>query len=275
MVNNVDFSELSQDELSQEVTRLLKMEAIRNLRDVGGYKTADSRFVAWGKIYRSASLFNATENDIAHLLQAVGIRHVIDFRNHSETVIEPSPQQLLDNIQYHWLPIAVEGTARDDIVRHLQQEHSGDEDFSSLLVEVNRRLVSDHQPDFAAWFRILVEHEPPFLFHCTEGKDRTGFAAALLLSVLGVSREEIFNDYLLTNIVNAESIEERIEKSRLLSSFQINTAQLKRLLMAHTDYLQAAFSVIEQEYGSIDHYLAEAMGLTEQDKKTLREKFLR
>ncbi len=270
MVNSVDVLELS-----RAASRLLKMEAIRNLRDVGGYKTADARTVAMGKIYRSASLFNATENDIVHLLDTVGIKHVIDFRNHSETLIEPEPQQLLERSQYHWLPIAVEGTTRDDIVRHLQQEHSGEEDFSSLLVEVNQRLALEHQADFSAWFKILIHHEPPFLFHCTEGKDRTGFASALLLSALGVDREEIINDYLLTNIVNAESIQERIEKSRLLSSFQVNTTQLKRLLMAHKDYLQAAFAAIEKEYGTVDNYLSRAIGLSEQDKNTLHEKFLR
>lgn len=259
---------------SQEIVRVLNMEAVRNLRDVGGYKTVDGRMVAWGKIYRSASLFNATANDISHLLDTVGIRHVIDFRNLSETVIEPEPQQLLQHTQYHWLPIAVEGTTRDDIVRHLQQEYSGEEDFSSLLVEVNQRLVSDHQADFAAWFKILVQHEPPFLFHCTEGKDRTGFASALFLSALEVSREDILSDYLLTNIVNAESIEKRIEHSRLLSSFQVNTVQLKRLLMAHRDYLQAAFAIIDDKYGSMDNYFVQAIGLMPADRKILQEKFL-
>lgn len=255
-------------------SRLVPMDAVRNLRDLGGYKAIDGKTVAFGRIYRSASLYNATLNDIEYMLSELSIKHIIDFRNASETIVEHEPKQLLKEASYHWLPIMVEGTTRDDIIHHLKQEHPERENFSELLVKVNHRLALEHQDDFKAWFAILLQEEPAFLFHCTEGKDRTGFAAALLLSALGVDREAIFTDYLLTNTVNAESIEERIQNSRVLSLFQVDVEQLKRLLMAHEDYLQAAFTAIDLHYGSIENYLDLAMGLNSNDINILRDKFL-
>ena len=254
--------------------RLVVLEGVRNCRDLGGYAGEDGRKLGYGRIFRSASLYNATSSDMDILLGQLQIKHIIDFRNASETIVEKEPERLVQESDYHWIPILVEGTARDEIVRHLKQEHPESEDFVKLLVDVNRRLVTDHQDELREWFSILLREEPPFLFHCTEGKDRTGFAAALLLGALGVGQEDIFNDYLLTNIVNAESIEERVRNSRALSLFRLGTEQLRQLLMAQKEYLQAAFIELELHYGDLETYLHRALGVDAHAREQLRDKFL-
>ena len=258
----------------QAPERHIKMDSVRNLRDLGGYQTHAGRLLAWGKVYRSAGLHEASAQDIAFLRDRLAIRNIVDLRNSTETEIEPEPESLKESMQYHWISILVEGTARDDIAARLLRDHPESQNFAALLVEVNQKLALDHIDDFKKWFQILLNEDPPFLFHCTEGKDRTGFAGALLLAALDVDMKTIIADYLLTNKVNANTIEERIEGALIMSKFQLKREPLRQLLMVREDYLQAAFNAIESNYGSVKTYLAEAIGLTEKDFKLLEDKFL-
>ena len=94
----------------------------------------------------------------------------------------------------------MDGTARDDVDRRLEVGTAASA-FEGLLIDVNKAMVTDHQADMQRWFNILLEHDEPILFHCTEGKDRTGFTAAIFLSALGVD-DQVLADYLLTNLVH-------------------------------------------------------------------------
>lgn len=253
--------------------RHIQLDGVGNFRDIGGYKTDCGRQVQWGKLYRSASLYKASEADIKRITQDLGVRHVIDLRKERELDLEPHPQALLDQIEYHWLPINLDGTARDDIDRRLE-EGSAASAFEGLLMDVNRAMVSEHKADIERWFNIVLSNDAPTLFHCTEGKDRTGFTAAVFLSALGVSREQIMADYLLTNTLNKKSIEERVKNSAVLSSFDVAISDLERLLAVDEDYLNAAFDQIDQDFGDVESYLDKALNIRHKDIDYLKARFL-
>ena len=261
---------------SETHQRLMTMDSVRNFRDLGGYQTGDGRSLRWGQIYRSAGLHEASDNDIDFIFKQLGINQVIDLRNQSERSHDVEPEAVTSNTfaQYTPIDILVVGTARDDLVAMLNSDEPEKQDFAALLQRVNEQLALEHQQDMKQWFDILLSQTGPFLFHCTEGKDRTGFAAAMLLSVLGVDRQTIYEDYLLTNAANAGDIEQRINKAFAGSLFQVSRQQLRQLLMVEKAYLQAGFEAIERDYGNIDVYLEKALNLTADKRQLLRDKFL-
>ena len=253
--------------------RWLQTQGINNLRDMGGYTTDCGKRLKWGLLFRSASLYRASDKDQNFLLEKLAIKDVIDLRKRREKDLEPEPKRLMSLVKYHSLAIAIDGTAKDDIDRRLQQTNAC-EAFEGLLIAANVQMASRHHNDIRQWFTILLENTGPFLFHCTEGKDRTGFTAAILLSALGVSHEQILYDYLLTNTVNQQSIEQRVARSRVLSSFNVAVEDLQRLLAADASYLNAAFNVIQENYGSVGTYLKQAIGLDARALEALKTKFL-
>ncbi len=253
--------------------RLIELEGVGNFRDLGGYKTQCGKTVSTGKLFRSASLYKASDADVNRIANELGVRHIIDLRKQRELDLEPHPESLLDQVTYHWLPIELDGTARDDIDRRIE-EGTAASAFEGLLIDVNKAMVSQHQKDIQRWFHILLDHEEPILFHCTEGKDRTGFTAAVFLSALGVDYDQVLADYLLTNLVHKYSIEERIKRSAVLSSFEVDVKDLERLLSVDKDYIDAAFEQIDKDFGSVEAYLENALEIDSAKLQSLKDKFL-
>lgn len=253
--------------------RLVELEGVGNFRDLGYYAAAGGKRVKPGVLYRSATLFNSSDADLDTILNSIGIKHVVDLRKQRELDLEPHPQSLLSAVTYHWLPINLDGTTREDIDRRLS-EGTASAAFEGLLIDVNRAMVRDHKADIQRWFHILLNAEGPILFHCSEGKDRTGFTAAIFLSALGVSFDVIMEDYLLTNTVHKQSIEERVKNSKVLAAFDVDAKSLERLLAVDEDYLNAAFDQIHQDYGSVETYLSEALSIHNTDIEKLKSKYL-
>ena len=251
------------------LSHVIKMEAVANLRDVTAYQCVNGRPLRAGLLYRSATLNQASVADIEYL-KILGINTVVDLRNATEVLHEPSPAALLESFNCQPLPILVKGTAREDIMARLQ---SGEGDFSQLIIDANIAMVLEHKEDFSAFFRYLLEQPLPLLFHCSEGKDRTGFASALLLRLLGVDEAAVMEDYLYTNKANAAVIDQRIEKILQMSEFTINEAQLRMLLQVDTRYLQAAFDSITKHFGTLEAYAEKALGLSAADMSRLQQRF--
>ena len=259
---------LQQAQHGLQPQRLLRMDGVSNCRDLGGYPAADGRPLAWGRLYRSGTLYHASAADKQFLLQDLALQQLVDLRNAQECHHEPEPQELISALDYHHLPVTVAGTSREDIIRLLRQPGT---DAAAVLQLANERLVLEHQGEFRHFFQVLLQADGPLLFHCTEGKDRTGFASLLLLSALGVDEPWIMQDYLLTNRANAEAVERRLQQA---ASMQMDVAVLRQLLLADARYLQQAMLTIRQHYGSMQAYLQQAMGLEKDDIRTLRGYFL-
>src|SRR3981081_1980811 len=185
---------MSDSNPSDVLARHLNLAGASNFRDLGGYPARDGRAVRWRQIFRSNHLGHLTEADI-ELLRPLGLKSAFDFRGTEERVAAICG---IEEIAVHSLPI------EPTVVAALRTRRNAGTALSSadaleVMRDSYRSYVRHNTPSFRALFAHLLEDHAPLVIHCTAGKDRTGFACALILHALGVSDDVIAEDYLLTN----------------------------------------------------------------------------
>ncbi len=235
-----------------------------NLRDLGGWPTADGRVVRTGLVFRAPALVELSPADEAAVAR-LGIRTVCDFRGVRERAHAPV---VIPGAQNLSLPIEPSvGASLRDILRTGQA--SGElspGEMMELLGDAYRAYALQSHAQYRALFsRLLAPDGLPLLLHCSAGKDRTGFGAALILTALGVSWDDVVRDYLATNAFW------RRETAR---HFDLPPAINEVLLGAHETLLTAAFDAVRHAYGSIDAYFADAIGLDHAGRLALASRLL-
>jgi protein-tyrosine phosphatase len=240
--------------------RLLRLQGATNFRDLGGYAGREGRSVRWRRLFRSDHLGRLTQADHASLAQ-LRLHGSIDFRGLAERAA--SPYQLPGVVQ-HSLAIEPTVVQRIEAIAAAEQELTGPV-VVELMEDLYRSLVNEQASRFGELFQQLLRAEGPLVFHCTAGKDRTGVAAALVLLALGVSREQVMEDYLLTNEV--------LEPPELSHS-RTPPEAFTVLWRVQESFLGAALDAIEAEHGNVDRYLAHRLGLTRAALDTLADRYL-
>jgi len=251
--------------------RLIPLEGAHNFRDFGGYATRDGRSVRWGMLYRSDDLAELSASDLA-TFRKLGIRWLCDFRSESEraTEVDRLPGSDAPVVENLAITAANLGDLRARILS------GGDEDYAQLLMDANREFATRFAYRYQTLFdRLADPRNLPALIHCTAGKDRTGLGAALVLFALGVPRETIFRDYLLTNHYAHEHIERTLLFIRFASFFRTDPERVRPLLDVRREYLEAAFAAIEASYGSVERYLREGLHVSNAERARLRASLLR
>lgn len=246
---------------------LLEFEEIENVRDLGGMLRADGARIRPGVLYRTGKLDRATDADIARLT-ALGIRHVIDFRDAGE--IRRSPDREVPGAKYHSLPalpnLAENFRPVDDPTYTARDVH---DDFR----RVYRYLAQSPESieAYSEFFRILLASEgAPVLWHCTQGKDRTGVAALLLLTALGIDEESIRRDYLLTNEYTGRTL----DKFAAMDAPPFPMDIAKEVFLVYEENLRFYQSCVELEYGSVMNFLEIALGVGPDEIETLEQFYL-
>jgi protein-tyrosine phosphatase len=249
-----------------------------NFRDLGGYAAGDGRRVKWGAVYRSGELSQLTEDDVGKL-SALGIQTVVDLRSPGE-VSARGESRLPPGAQVFPLPIA----SSDVFAKLIPMFLKGD--FSqmppNLLDRVNRLLVSDFTAQFGGLLRALIDAaNRPLVFHCTQGKDRAGFGAAMVLSALGVPWETVVEDYLLSNHFRKEENDKMLGMIRSFAASQggpngeeIAFSRVEGLLYVKEQSLQAAHAEIVERHGSVEAFLIEGLGCSAEGLQRLRDDLL-
>lgn len=231
-----------------------------NFRDLSAHVAAPLKR---GVLYRSDHLGALDEAD-ARAVRALGITRVLDFRGVNERA--PHACRLPDvRVQ----SLAIEPTIVQVIARLLDEGHElGPQDVVQHMQDTYRGFVRHNTHRFAEFFSHLLESDEPTVFHCTAGKDRTGFAAALVLRALGASEDDVMRDYLLTN--------ERLAPVSVTGSTWALAPHAARVLYGvQPEFLQAAFDEIDARHGGLEAYLREGLGLRERERERLRELYLR
>jgi protein-tyrosine phosphatase len=242
----------------------IPLENASNLRDLGGWPTQDGRRVRTGLVLRAPALTNLSAADQARLA-ALNLRTVCDLRGTRERALNPV---VIPGATSLSLPIEPSvGAGLKDILRTGQAAgHITAADMLGLLAEAYRAYALQSFLQYRALFaQILRPDGPPLLLHCTAGKDRTGFGAALLLTALGVARAHVMADYLATN---------QFWRRESAHGFDLPDDLKDVLLSASPGLLEAAFDAIDGEYGSIDIYLDRAIGLDRDGRARLAERLL-
>ena len=252
-----------------EKYRLLPMDGAYNTRELGGYKTTDGKSVKWGMLFRSDKLSDISETDQKYL-QKLGIKRIVDFRSEGEKTEDPN--KIPEGIKYIETPINVDGAMRSKIEAVLKGETN--KDIKSFLVDANKEFVANYTDVYESFLRGLIDEDGPTLFHCTAGKDRAGFAAAITLIALGVSKENVIKDYMKTNIFTKDRIDEMIDKIELMSLYQVDAEILRPLIGVERIYIETAFNTAEKEYGSLENFIREGLNISDEEIQMLRNKFL-
>lgn len=261
----------------------LNMSTIANARELGGYKNEDGRTVCKGVLLRTAALTEASPEELDSLIRQYNLAAIIDMRASYE--LEDEPEPVLDGVaQYNFMimdekMMAKRAAAIQDVLT--------DPDINPvtrMTAILEAGVISDQmyveflqgeigKAGFRDFFEVLLETPKgsAVLWHCTNGKDRTGVAAMLLLGVLNVDEETIMADFLLTN----EFFDTEISAMRTqLEQYIQDEAKLEEFLVAgrgvSAKYLQNAIDYIKENYGDIPGYVKTELGLTDADIEKLR-----
>ncbi|WP_375195944.1 tyrosine-protein phosphatase [Sphingobium sp.] len=253
--------------------RGLHLSTAPNFRDIGGYRTTDGRWVKPGLIYRSDQLDRLSDPDLA-TIRALKPGLLVDLRTASERSREPdrvpsqTPQLILD------VAADSSGSLGGDMSKAEAAIASGQ--GVALLSAANRDFVS--LPSARAAYGALMHRlaqgvDGSLIYHCTAGKDRTGWATAIILTLLGVPRETVMADYLASNSYLQAKNEATLTALKA-SGTPINPAFLEPVLTVRPEYLQSAFDEVERRYGSFDAYARNGLGLSSADIIALQRRYL-
>ena len=245
--------------MSETPARHFDLAGASNFRDLGGYPTQDGRMVRWRQIFRSNHLGHLTAADI-EVLRGLGLKSAFDFRGTEERATAACR---LQEIAVHSLPI--EPTVVAELRARLAAGLLTPATAAEVMRGSYRGYVQDNTPRFRALFAHLLEDHAPLVIHCTAGKDRTGFACALFLHALGVADDLIAEDYLLTN---------RFYRRDPNSSSELPDDVRQSIGSVEASFLAAAFEAIGADYGSLDRYLSDGLGLGLSERTKLQTRYL-
>ncbi|MGW6535055.1 tyrosine-protein phosphatase [Streptomyces sp. NPDC055051] len=240
--------------------RLIRLQGTANLRDAGGYRTRDGQWVRMGEVYRSDALDKLTDADLA-TLRRLGVRTVLDLRMESERAAAP------DRVPAGARHVVADVLAGSGTFTAMPRTPA---EAEAMMVEGNRFMVSGDTARTA--YAIVLDEladRDGVLFHCTAGKDRTGWAEAALLTALGVPEETVMADYLASNTYRAAANE------AVLSHLPpAQAAVYKPLLDVRPQYLNASLDEVEREFGSFRAYLRKGVDLDAHELRTLQRRLL-
>ena len=248
----------------------LELEGAVNVRDLGGLPTVDGRTTRSGVLVRADNLQDLTPKDV-EVLQNHGVRTVLDLRTAPEVEITgPGPLKSTDvnHVHLDLIPHGFEARDGDDLIeKAIPHEDAGDEAMDHFYID----YVNHAPAEIATALRTIADpHSGAVLVHCAAGKDRTGVVCALALSLVGVTRTAIVDDYVRTD--------ERIEavRDRLLNTELYREDQLRRTLDSlrlHGDNMERFLDRVDREYGGV-HGLAMSLGVDEETVARLSRRLL-
>lgn len=258
--------------------RVLKLDAVNNFRDYGGWRAGDGGRVVTGKLFRCAHLARASAADVERIGQ-LGILTVTDLRHPSEQREQPSawigtlPLDVIEAGEEHE---GVRGEAPHMIAfRQSDFSHDAMRDF---MTRHYGEMPYDprHITMYGRYFDVLASQDGGMLIHCAAGKDRTGILAALTHHVLGVHPDDAMEDYLLSN--TAGNIVDRLPHLRQRMEEQYGRAiaeeAMHALLTVNPGYMARCWAALEEKSGSIDGYLTTVLGVDEGKRQRIRERLL-
>ncbi|MBQ8966644.1 tyrosine-protein phosphatase [Ruminococcus sp.] len=288
------------DEIKIARKQSIRMTGLQNARELGGYITADNRRVKKGVLLRSAKLSTASEKDISRLREVYHLEKIADFRSDEEIngsaelsfitgTVSSEPDPAIEGAEYFHMPILDMQSLMQQFSGYDIDPSKGIDQLALLELAVSSGFLGDTlyfgflddeagRRGYSRFFRELLNLSEgrAMLFHCTQGKDRTGVAAMLILSALGVPEDVIVEDYMLTNIYNSERI--AAERRMLENSGKIPPDKTDAYLMAmdrvNETTMTNVIAHLKENYGSVNGYIKAELGVTDSELEALREKFL-
>jgi protein-tyrosine phosphatase len=256
----------------------LGVASVPNLRDAGGYMTSNGSVVRRGLAYRSSGL-NPISPDDTEKIARLGLKTVFDLRTAEE--VKTRPDELPTGVRRVWLNVLADAEGAgpamlEKLLRDPKEANAalGGGKVEAMFEQAYRDFISlpSAKKAYRELFVALGQRDQlPSLYHCSTGKDRTGWASAALLTLLGVPREKVMEDFMRSNDYILPAYERQIDafvaaggdRSIILSIFGVRE-----------EYLLASFDEMQKRYGTIENYFAQALGIDAAGQKVLRDLYL-
>ena len=249
---------------------LIELEGTCNTRDIGNIRTEYKRKIKPGILYRSDKLSYATSNDF-NKLRSYGIRNIIDLRSTNEKLKEPCV--IPSDFNYIEIPITLDKKILNEIKLNLT--YSRFNNIENIMKRCNRDFVVKHAPDFAKVLNKILELKSPILFHCSFGKDRTGFVTALIYYICQVPKDEIYYEYLLSNKYLEKNIGNEYSNLKKVLNLEFdNIDQIYPMLVVKKEYLYESFNSAKNIFGSFSCFIRNKMNFNDSKQYSLREYLL-
>ena len=256
-------------------TRALGLEGAPNFRDIGGYAAKGGKHVRWGRVYRSSELSHLTSADAARV-DGLNLSAVIDLRAQDEREKSPSrwarrPSDIYVSPKESLAPV----------MQGLMHDAQTADGARASIEAFYAKMPDSYHDEYAALFHRIAAGELPLLVHCSAGKDRTGVAVAVLLASIGVSRTAIIGDYALTEKLvpalpmtphPAAGVAAVSQASQVLAPIPEESRRV--LWRSDPEYVAAALSSIDREYGSVDNYVRRGLGISDAELSAVRKALL-
>lgn len=256
-------------------TRHIPLEGVGNFRDFGGYATASGRKLKSGRLYRSAHHAMATDADL-DAVHALDIAVIVDLRRGEERERMPSRRhaafagRVIEN--------DTDEAIADPWMEFVRGSDGSAAAFRGYMDDYYRNApyLERHIDLFRRYFQALADAEGPVLIHCAAGKDRTGLLAALTHQLMGVQRDDIFEDFLLTNTM--AGIEQRLPQVMQMieeqSGHKTTEAAARVAMAVDAAYLEAAFAAIAESHGGLEAYIERELGVDAALRKSIEARLL-
>ena len=269
--------------------QLVGLTGVSNARQLGGYATEDGRHVKENVLIRSGALAGATEEDLAILSDDYNVKLVIDLRSADDFESRPDPafnDAIIVNVpvwdeSLNALPLtefmALMGEFSNepgmaDLELYRRGLMGGDEDLY-----IKQTFQNDISLEgFREFIDLLLAQEEGagVLYHCSSGKDRTGSASAILLTLLGVDRETVLKDFEMTNLVLKDSLDEKVAQSANYTDDEDELYAVRTMNGVNPDFMARMFDYAEEQSGSMLQFIQEQFGVTDEEVQLLRDKYL-
>lgn len=269
--------------------RTLLIDGMNNFRDMGGYETYDERTVKWGRLYRADHIYNATKNGVEYL-KKLNIRTIIDYRSNDE--ISKYPNKMINNCiktyeldpAAHTAELSAQFTSSKDnedlnlVNKIIEQKRNGTlVNRYDMVMKQYENFVNKEKSKLAYSTMIKIAADPlshAIVQHCRGGKDRTGFGSMLLLGILGVKKEYLIYDYMLTHTNRISRNNKKMEGYKELTNDPDILNYLYSLIETKAEFIEASIDCIESKYGSIKNYAMEELEVTQEMISILENLYL-
>lgn len=249
---------------------LIKFTGIHNCRDLGGIRSNDGRRIKWGMLYRSDSLWGLTENDIKYF-RSLNIGTVFDFRLDSEIISHPDSKALGVTYKRKSLLSSKDIGQKDVILKFIINQYS-EKDIEKFIINRYKKMIFNNSAIGELIDSLENVDNFPILYHSVMGNDRTGVITAIILSILGVSKKDIIDDYLASNLYRNEINKQIVNMFSL--GYSNNIESLVNIVQVNEVFLEAVFDEIIKRYGTMEVYFEKEYGLTKKKRRELKSKIL-
>ena len=267
--------------------RAIAYEEIENARDMGSLVMKDGKVIRTGMLVRSGNLSKATDSDVALLKEKYHLTDVFDFRFEAEA--NAAPDRIIDGVSYthlSTLPQAfIQGfsSSRADTTNMdtrdmlaVLMKYAFDPKAQTMARQLNPAIVTDStaQQYYGEFLRGVLNAKGGALWHCSQGKDRAGWASAFLLAALGASRETIVEDFDLSNQSYANKVEALSARVRDKEGGDEAVAFIHAMVGVSRENFETTLDLIDQRYGSLSQYIENQLGFKKEEQQQLRLKYL-